>query len=95
MSAKELIKEFGRGYQEKVGELYPPSWGRDLKIFSGLLSLYPLPRLQKLLQLYFNSSPRRVYSIPFFKVELADLIQEEKKERTSFITDNESWRDID
>lgn len=93
--SKRLIKKFSDLYREKVGELYPPTWGRDLKLFKSLLEQYSEERLERLLDIYFQRN-RKIYSIPFFKVALSELIQIEKNEDrltpTAKISDNENWR---
>jgi hypothetical protein len=92
MSAKTLVLEFGKRYHNKVGESYPPTWGRDIKLFSELLKTYEASRLLDLLDLYFLGF-QRIYSIPFFKSALSDLIQLEKRDvKPKPIDDNESWR---
>jgi len=91
MTPKELVLYFGKHYAEKRGEKYPPTWGRDLKIFKNLLDQFSDARLKDLLDLYFEQ-PRRIYSIPFFKVDIANLMQMEPPKRIDIIEDNESWR---
>ena len=92
--AKGLVAHFGSLYREKIGESYPPSWGRDLKIFNDMLKSYSREKLEKFLDIYFNAE-RKIYAIPFFKVALGELIQIEKKEEKNKplpMQDNESWR---
>lgn len=92
--AKELVLYFGRLYSEKIGERYPPSWGRDMRIFKDLLKDFSQEKLKDVLDLYFVR-PRKIYSIPFFKNELGDLLQflqHYLDNEPKTIEDNESWR---
>lgn len=89
-----LIQYFGKLYKEKVGEFYPPTWGRDMKIFKELLVFYDENTLKELLDLYFER-PKRIYSIPFFKVDVSNLMQEllqRRETQPKQMEDNESWR---
>lgn len=86
---KQLLNKFSNLYKEKVGEKYPPSWGRDLKIFKDLLEDYRLNKLEKALDFYFNEE-KKIYSIPFFKSELGNLLQKLPKPGKQFIN-----RDMD
>jgi len=91
---KELVKYFGNHYRSQVGEAYPPTWGRDMKIFKELLVFYNENTLKELLDLYFER-PKRIYSIPFFKVDVSNLMQEllqRRETQPKQIEDNESWR---
>jgi hypothetical protein len=90
----ELLKHFSSLYRDKIGEQYPPSWGRDLKMFKNLLGLYPKGRLERLLSLYFEEK-RDIYSIPYFKLAVADLVQKENKVKAHtphWIENSENWR---
>lgn len=92
MSAKYLLQVFSKHYREKIGETYPPTWGRDQKIFNDLLKTYDVDRLESLLDRYFERQ-QNIYSIPFFKAALGDLIQIDKRDaKPRSIEDNESWR---
>jgi hypothetical protein len=91
MTAKELVLYFGRHYAEKRGEKYPPTWGRDLKIFKELQKSFSDARITDLIDLYFEKA-KRIYSIPFFKTELPELMQLEIPIRQQSVEDNESWR---
>jgi hypothetical protein len=56
--------------------------------------MYSTDKLTDLLDLYFEED-RRIYSIPFFKVELGNLLQEwvrRQEHKPRAIDDNESWR---
>lgn len=91
---KILVKRFGSFYREKIGESYPPTWGRDLKMFGDLLNFYELEKLEELLEIYFETESR-IYSIPFFKAQLANVLQEwvrRKENKPTAMNDNESWR---
>ncbi len=93
-SPKRLLQHFSKLYWEKVGEKYPPTWGRDIKLFNGMLELFDEDRLIKMLDLYF-SMVRKIYSIPFFKVDLANLIQVVNKgikEAPKKMEVSEQWR---
>lgn len=93
-ASQNLIKHFGVLYREKIGEEYPRSWGRDGKIFSEMLKCYSEERIAEFLNRYFGVE-RKLYSIPFFKTALSDLIQQEAKENPplpDLIPDNENWR---
>ena len=95
MSTKTLVQEFGRLYREKVGDRYPPTWGRDMKIFKSLLEFYSEDDIKEFLALYFTKKSK-IYSVPFFKVDIANLAQEVKADRakntfTPMVQD-ESWR---
>lgn len=92
--AEKLLSHFGHHYRESVGEIYPPSWGRDVKMFTGLLNAYSYEQLENLLTRYFGVK-RKIYSIPFFKVALSELLQEEKRLNPPLpdkMEDNENWR---
>lgn len=89
-----LIQYFGKLYKEKVGEFYPPTWGRDSKMFKDMLVLYPKESLEEMLDMYFETEAR-IYSIPFFKVALSYIVQawvKRKNNKPRAIDDNESWR---
>ena len=92
--AKWLLRKFGLHYKARIGEIYPPAWGRDMKIFTDLLNLYSVEKLESLLELYFEQE-HRIYSIPFFKVALGELLQiqkEEQENRPKVMPKNEDWR---
>lgn len=94
---KHLVQYFGKFYREKIGEVYPPTWGRDMKMFGELLKSYSVEKLEELLAIYFEID-RRIYSIPFFKVDLANVLQEWVRRRDNkpkAMEDNESWRFCD
>jgi hypothetical protein len=91
---QELVQYFGKLYREKVGEIYPPTWSRDLKMFREWLEIFPQERIERLLDIYFEQN-ERLYSIPFFKVRLAELVQrlaQEEMNKPQPMEDNESWR---
>lgn len=91
---QQLVRCFGKFYREKIGEVYPPSWGRDMKMFGDLLKSYELGKLEELLEIYFETESK-IYSIPFFKVQLANVLQEwvrRKENKPTAMNDNESWR---
>lgn len=94
MTPKELVLYFGRHYADKTGERYLPTWGRDLKLCKEWLHVFPEERIQDLINLYFEKQ-ERIYSLPFFKVRINDLLQELKHQeltKSKSIEDNESWR---
>jgi len=92
--AKDLVLYFGKLYSEKIGERYPPTWGRDTKMFKNLLIEYSQEKLEDLLDMYFCQK-RAIYSVPMFKSELGNLIQflqDYIASESKPIQDNESWR---
>lgn len=90
--AKNMVLEFGGYFRDTVGEIYPPTWGRDMKIMSALIDTYGTERVQKLLKLYFQT-PSKIYSIPFFKVAIAELIQKEVRTKPSMVMpESDNWR---
>lgn len=93
MAAKALIQRFAKLFAERTGERYTPAWGRDTKILKALLETYDFDKLETVIDLYF-STQRRIYSIPFFKVAVSELIQIRPKENLRRMEDNESWRFI-
>lgn len=94
IDAKYLIRKFGTLYRIKVGETYPPTWSRDMRIFNDLLKLYSVEKLESLLELYFNQRAK-IYCLPFFKAALGELLQLDKEERESRpkpIAQEDDWR---
>lgn len=92
--AKDLVTYFGKLYREKLGEQYPPTWGRDMKMFGEWLEVYSEDVIKELLDIYFEKY-ERIYSIPFFKVRLGELVQERahrELNKPKLMEDNESWR---
>ncbi len=92
--SKILLKEFSRLYRENVGDIYPPSWGRDLKLFKHLCELYGVDRLKELLEMYFQEK-RDMYSIPYFKLSVAELLQKQNKAKSHaphWVQNSENWR---
>lgn len=93
-TAQDLVNYFGKLYREKLGEFYPPTWSRDMKMFREWLVIFPEEKLKQLMDLYFEKT-ERIYSIPFFKVRLSELVQElgqRELNKPKPIEDNESWR---
>lgn len=71
---RELIGYFCQLYIRNVGERYLISAGRDNKLFSELLKVYPVDRLKQLLDLYFEK-PEKIKSPVFFRARINDLVQ--------------------
>ncbi len=91
---RELIGIFGKHYRERIGELYSPNWGRDTKIFKTLLEFHTFELIEKCLEYYFLQK-RNIYSMPYFKIAISEVIQEIIQGEMSIpppIEDNESWR---
>lgn len=92
--SKEVYEHFRSLFRLETGYLYPPVWGRDMKIIKSLLNEYTKLQLVQFLELYFEGK-EKIYSIPFFKVRLPDLMQL-KVQSTKFVPkpmeDHESWR---
>lgn len=81
--ATEILQLFSRRYREEVGVEYVPTWGRDLKMFGELLGLFSVDKLGELIERYFTT-PRKTYSIPFFKCAINDLQQADIRENKKY-----------
>lgn len=75
-TTKDLVIYWAKAYQNKTGENYIPTWGRDAKIFSDLLKHIDCDRIQGCIDVFF-SKERKASSIPWFKATINDLLVEE------------------
>jgi len=82
--AADLTRFFAYKFRSYVGEGYTPTWGRDIKIFGELVSTYGPGRVRELVELYFKT-PRKLYSVPFFKTEINNLLQQCPKSKAKMV----------
>jgi len=90
MQAGDLLRQFSRRFRAHTGHDYPPTWGRDIKIFKKLLVSDPKGHnLTSAIGLYFDNYPGP-YSPVYFAAEYSTILQNIPSSARA--DDNESWR---